>query len=197
VVSGSDRSLSSFWPSSFSYFTYGSNSDAWGNSLTPAIINNSNFGIAISAKSVSSSSQAVNIDAIRLTVYYTHTAPGVDYFNNPSTADGATAVSSANDPSDSGFSSSAQYYLESSPFNNRLEIGGSTEGLWDISLYDNSAPAGTTYCFRTVKSDGTPLDTYTNYPMITTYTQGPTMDQVMRGGEWFSGGAKQPFFWAQ
>jgi len=26
---------------------------------------------------------------------------------------------------------------------------------------------------------------------------GPTTDQVMRGGEWFSGGAKQPFFWAQ
>lgn len=26
---------------------------------------------------------------------------------------------------------------------------------------------------------------------------GPTTDQVLRGGEWFSGGAKQPFFWAQ
>lgn len=26
---------------------------------------------------------------------------------------------------------------------------------------------------------------------------GPTTDQVMRGGEWFSGGTKQPFFWAQ
>lgn len=32
---------------------------------------------------------------------------------------------------------------------------------------------------------------------ITLTPPGPTTDQVMRGGEWYSGGTKQSFFWAQ
>jgi hypothetical protein len=50
---------------------------------------------------------------------------------------------------------------------------------------------------RLVQSDGTAFTTYTNYPVITTFSSaGPTTDQILRGGKWFSGGSKQPFFWA-
>ena len=42
------------------------------------------------------------------------------------------------------------------------------DGLWDFSLVDYSAPAGTTYCFRAVQSGGGELDTYDVIPEITT-----------------------------
>ena len=50
-------------------------------------------------------------------------------------------------------------------------------GEWDWVLQDNLAIAGTNYCFRMVKSDGTPLDTYTNYPQALTNTQPSTPSQ--------------------
>jgi len=42
--------------------------------------------------------------------------------------------------------------------------------MWDFSLIDNTAPEGTSYCFRIVQSDNTPLDNYSFIPEITTYT---------------------------
>ena len=71
---------------------------------------------------------------------------------------------------------------------------------WDFALTDNNSPAGTTYCFRAVKSDGNAINTYTQYPEITTAAGGgaytPTTDDVMRHGNSFNGGTEQGFSWA-
>lgn len=58
-----------------------------------------------------------------------------------------------------------------------------------------NAVAGYSYCLR-VSNAGTPLTTYTNYVSMQMYIAGPTTDQILRNGSWFSGGAEQSFFWS-
>lgn len=76
AVVGSEHAKSGVWPSSDTYYTYGSNSDNWGTSWTPADINAANFGVAISANlfgvTVLPSSQ---VDNVRITVDYDNTLP--------------------------------------------------------------------------------------------------------------------------
>jgi hypothetical protein len=124
--------------------------------------------------------------------------PPITYYNNPTPADEANISTTGTDPTNSGNAIAAQTYREVGGFNNKQSaLSTTTDGEWDFSLYDNGAPAGTAYCFRVVTSDDADLYSYANYPMITTYAPGPTMDQVMRGGTWFnSGGVKQDKYWA-
>jgi len=179
-------------------FVFGSAADLWGDTWTPADINSSNFGVAIQA-TAGTTSDTINIDDIEVTVYYIVADPtDISYYDNPTPNSGdAITYHAGTDPTDSG-TYTAQTYQESDNFGVSNNIAANTDGIWDLSLYDNGAPAGTTYCFRMVKADGSPLDTYTNYPMITTFStvSGPTTDQLLRGGEFFSGGSKQSFFWA-
>lgn len=60
-----------------------------------------------------------------------------------------------------------EHFVESSPTETiaNIPIGG--QGEWDICIESNGAGAGETYYFRFVLSDGTPLDTYTEYPTLT------------------------------
>lgn len=82
--------------------------------------------------------------------------------------------------------------------NHQAALNNSSDGMWDFGLFDNGAVQGKTYCLRLIMNDGvTALGSYTNYPQITIYQAGPTTDQVMSGGQYFSGGVKQPFFWAK
>jgi hypothetical protein len=60
------------WTTTASDFVYGSNTDAWGTTLTPADINASNFGIAFSAAISGTISliPSAKIDFMQITVYY-------------------------------------------------------------------------------------------------------------------------------
>ncbi|MDC1205571.1 LamG domain-containing protein, partial [Candidatus Pacebacteria bacterium] len=49
---------------------------------------------------------------------------------------------------------------------NQIDVGDYAE--WDFVVENNSAAAGTEYCFRMVKSDGATIDTYTQYPQLVT-----------------------------
>lgn len=59
--------------------------------------------------------------------------------------------------------------------------------------------AGTTYCWSVSAIDpgGSNTTTTSSTQLFTTAAAGPTTDQVMRGGTYFSNGAKQPIYWAQ
>ncbi len=96
----------------------------------------------------------------------------IAYNDNPTPADGADITSNANDPTHGGDAIVNQTYEEANNFSNSASTGGvinnGQDGKWDFSLKDNGATAGTAYCFRVVKSDGTVLDTYTVIPEITT-----------------------------
>jgi hypothetical protein len=64
------------WPSSDAYASYGSTTDLWGTTWTSSDINASNFGVAISAKGSSTSTETARIDHIRITITYTISTPG-------------------------------------------------------------------------------------------------------------------------
>jgi hypothetical protein len=78
---GTNHASSSAWPGSDAVAVYGSTSDLWGTTWTPAQINASNFGVQLSAlmnAGVVSLFLSANIDAITITVYYTTTTLPVE-----------------------------------------------------------------------------------------------------------------------
>ncbi len=106
-------------------------------------------------------------------------AGNIRYYNNPDAGatDGAALIASTFDPRHSTTTGGGgnmctvinQDYEEANTFtNSEEEILRYQDGLWDFSLIDFSAPAGTTYCFRAVQEQGGELDAYTVIPEITT-----------------------------
>lgn len=53
---------------------------------------------------------------------------------------------------------------------------------YDWNLEHNGALPQSTYCFRVVRSDGTPLDAYNNYPQIRTAGYSPAIPR----GRWYA-----------
>lgn len=58
------------WPLALAWKTYGGATDLWSGTWTPSDINNTGFGVALSAQDTFSGDQAV-VDVIKITVYYT------------------------------------------------------------------------------------------------------------------------------
>ena len=81
TVTGANRAATSTnWPTSMGTASYGTTSDLWGATWTPADINASDFGVALSANSTGSSSRTASVDYMQITVTYTPpdtTAPTV------------------------------------------------------------------------------------------------------------------------
>lgn len=85
-------------------------------------------------------------------------------YNNPSVADGATLSSSTLAGTDR-----FETYEESNPSSSTPNVIDINEdGEWDFSLLQNGAEAEKDYCFRMVKSDGSVLFGYDQYPRLTT-----------------------------
>jgi hypothetical protein len=75
--SGNNLSAGATWSNSDVYGSIGSSSNLWGLSLTPADINSSNFGVAISAiLDQGNNGTTASIDHIRMTVYYNTSSQG-------------------------------------------------------------------------------------------------------------------------
>jgi hypothetical protein len=75
VLSGTDHAKATYWPESDTVETYGSSTDLWGLTLTPADVNAEGFGIGLRAINVVTIAAAnLTVDAIKLTVYYTTSA---------------------------------------------------------------------------------------------------------------------------
>ena len=85
-------------------------------------------------------------------------------FNNPSVSDGATLPSTVL----SGVSTAQTYEEANNATAGAMPPGTTVASEWDWVVQDNNAAPSTTYFFRMVKSSGTALDSYTNYPEITT-----------------------------
>lgn len=76
TIAGTDKSTGTIWGSNtpLAYRTYGSASDLWGQTWTPADINAANFGAAISAiDNANITGSNFHIDAMRITITYTPT----------------------------------------------------------------------------------------------------------------------------
>ena len=74
ALAGNDKSLVPNWPSSDAVSTYGSSSDLWGNTLTPANVKASNFGVSLVTQASSGTNgqtATVKVDAITMVITYT------------------------------------------------------------------------------------------------------------------------------
>lgn len=201
IVGTTDRSNASAWPNLASeYITHGSSSDLWGTTWTPADINSSGFGVALSATvGTGGNNDEANVDSIRMTVHYS--VDPIHFSDNSTPTDNSALTNNgALDPTHGADTIVTETYEEANNFTNSVAaIPAAQDGKWDFSLKaSSSAPSAVSYCFRVVKSDGSLLNTYSVIPEITTATLGPTMDQVMRGGNWFnSSGIEQDLYWAR
>ena len=65
------KNPSDSWPTVLTYQSYGSSSDLWGTTWTPAQINSNLFGAGISATNNGGVLDTASVDAIRVTVFYT------------------------------------------------------------------------------------------------------------------------------
>jgi hypothetical protein len=76
TITGSNKATTTDWPTSLGTATYGGTSDLWGTTWTPADINASNFGVALSAVNQSSfSSRTATVDYMQISVTYTAPLP--------------------------------------------------------------------------------------------------------------------------
>jgi len=112
-------------------------------------------------------------------------ASGYIRFNNNATPlDGDLLTATTTDPTHGSDTIVNQTYEETNNFTVTSTIAVGNDGKWDFSLYDDSAPADTTFCFRMVKSDNSLLDSYTVVPEIKTASASGslTVDIVDSGG---------------
>ncbi len=87
-------------------------------------------------------------------------------YNNTTPADGATLTSHLLSVSDTNES----YEEANNSVNNPNAINVGQDGEWDWVIENNNAPSNTQYCFRMIKSNGYPLNSYNNYPKLITNT---------------------------
>lgn len=85
-------------------------------------------------------------------------------YNNAGVPDGATLPSVVLSTAQHAQS----YEEENNSVSNPAQIGVGEVGEWDWVVQQNGAAAGTNYCFRMVRSDGTPFDAYAVYPVTLT-----------------------------
>jgi hypothetical protein len=74
-ISTTEKSTGAVWENTDSYIGFGSSTDTWGETLTPIMVNDRNFGVVMSAKATLLAGTA-NIDHVRVLIYYTqHSMP--------------------------------------------------------------------------------------------------------------------------
>lgn len=96
------------------------------------------------------------------------TSTPIAYADNATPTDGQTTVAAAS-PTDAGATGIIpQEYNELNNTGIIANIQSGYDGLWDFALQDFADTFGKTYCLRMVHATGTPLNTYLQYPTIST-----------------------------
>ncbi|MFN8291574.1 MAG: T9SS type A sorting domain-containing protein [Chitinophagaceae bacterium] len=83
TITGNNKALPGDWTSTDTYKSYGGASDLWGTTLTPADVNSSGFGIAISVRIIAlvAALPSAEIDHIRMKIDYNPILPvTLEYF---------------------------------------------------------------------------------------------------------------------
>lgn len=148
-----NRSTGATWGNTDSTVTYGAESDVWGQSLTPSIVNSPGFGFAVAARKISGSKTA-RIDWVGMKVYYTqNTAPSVPALTSPlnlSATNDATPLLEWNQAVDSdndsvGYTAKLlgsglpENGLQYTTVNTSVEVGPLNDGdyTWQVMSWDN------------------------------------------------------------
>lgn len=92
----------------------------------------------------------------------------IRFNDNASLGDGDTIPYGSNDPKDGSTTIIPQTYQENNDFSNsHYSFVRNRNSVWDFSLTDFGASAGSSYCFRAVLGNGNTLSSYSYYPQIT------------------------------
>lgn len=89
----------------------------------------------------------------------------IQFFDNPSVADGASTASSVDDPA-SPNTITHQSYHESNPIGSDQNAPEGNDILWDVALYDAGTEPNEIYCFRLIYNDGALFENYDSYPEV-------------------------------
>ena len=71
---GDDKASATSWPGSAGTATYGGATDKWNASPTPAMVNDADFGVRLSAENTYRLTPTAYVNWIKITVYYTEAA---------------------------------------------------------------------------------------------------------------------------
>lgn len=117
----------------------------------------------------------------------------IAYNPNPNSGgNNAIIGTTANDPTDTGYTTRLEDYAETwlsdgseDITNHNLTMGNNQAGLFDFSLIDNTDDSTSrTYCLIVANGDQSLLDAYRNYPKVTTIP----LDVNIKGGTTIDGG---------
>ncbi len=77
AATGTNKASATTWGTTSSTITYGSSSDLWGTTWTPAQVNATNFGLRFAAKNVAAASATASLDYVSVTVTYKPDTNGI------------------------------------------------------------------------------------------------------------------------
>lgn len=73
-IVGTNKNSATRWSTTEAFFTYGSSSDLWGNTITQSDVNSSNFGVVLNVTITNNGKLPTiggSVDFVRMTIYYT------------------------------------------------------------------------------------------------------------------------------
>lgn len=134
------------------------------------------------------------------TVPDTPTTEHFDMVLTSNYADGASSTDAGSGPgvlsNPSGSFTAGKLVESTSNSTGALTVNDANYTEIEYAIQANSnATDGQNYCFR-VTNAGTALISYSAYAAAQLVIVGPTTDQILRNGSWFSGGVEQSFFWS-
>lgn len=157
VKTTNKANTSTFWPITNTYASYGGATDLWGETWTPADVNASNFGVAVSAvRNATGSTVVASVDHIEVTVYYNN--PPIISVSSPNGSElfagnsSQTISWSASDPDSSDtLSVTLEYTTDIGVTYNLIASDLTNSGTynWTVPAIDS-----TTAQIRTTVSDG-------------------------------------------
>ena len=118
----------------------------------------------------------------------------IAYSTNPNSGGNNSFITfTGNDPNDSSYTEVEENYIETwlddgseNITNHQNTLGNNQAGLFDFSLVDQTdGVTSKTYCIIVTNGDGSLLDSYKNYPQVTT----PQTDVLIQGGATITGGS--------
>ncbi len=146
IVGTNQANTTANWPTADTSASYGSTTDLWGQTWTPADINASNFGVAVSARGYASSgtsTETAYVDNIRITVTYTMgaacTANAATVILTPAsqtitTNGGSVTYNATVTNNDSGAGCSSVIYTLAATDSNTANFNASTLGSSSVTL---------------------------------------------------------------
>jgi len=197
AIVGSNAASATGWPYSLTEATYGSASSLWGETWTPADINNANFGVVLSAvNEYTVNPRSLNVDYMQITV---------DYTPAPVSASGSSVTVSNNIVNTSGGAStirimvkdqfgdpmvgipSAKIGINASGIGNtitRLSSETDADGVYTAMLQSTAPQTKTvsTTVNDVVLNDHPTVDFYSSAPAKATITATPLTQEASLSG---------------